>query len=160
MNDRSPKESHFEESQNIDLDSPPTNRKKRDSRADFGDAAPPTKQYPRVRKALADYMITVDDPERVYPTDRLVVDVVDAAAGAAEGEVIRCLHYLREERRLLPGRRHGPRHFSWFKTVVADYFQRKQFREMVFSPPPSNGAGDLSKEEFDSMTEAIEINGA
>lgn len=48
-------------------------------------------QYSRLREALADYMITADDPERVYPPDRLVVDVMDAATGATEEQVIRCL---------------------------------------------------------------------
>jgi hypothetical protein len=89
----------------------------------------------------------------------LVVDVMDAAAGGTEEEVIRCLHYLRHERGLLPGSRNGPRRFSWFKTVVADYFQQKRIRETMFSPTPVNDTGRLSKEEFDSMTEAIEIDG-
>lgn len=163
-NDRSPKESqseesHSEESQNIDLDSPPPNRKNRDSQVDCSAGTPACKEYPRLREALADYMITADDPERVYPPDRLVVDVMDAATGATEKEVIRCLHHLREERGFRAGTKHGPRSFAWFKTVVADYFQQKQFREMVYSPRPSNDTGKLSKEEFDSMTEAIEING-
>jgi len=150
-------ESHSEESQNIDLDSPPTNRKKRDSRADVGAGEPTCKQYPLVREALADYMVTAENPERVFPSDRLVVDVMDAARGATVEQVIRCLHYLREERGFRPGTGHGPRRFGWLKTVVADYFQQKQFREMVFSPPPLNDTGRLSKEDFDAMTEAIEI---
>jgi hypothetical protein len=165
VNDRSPKESQFEESQfeetNNDLDYPPTNRKNRDSRLDGGDA-PACKQYPALREALADYMATLDDDEPVYPHDRLVVDVMDAAGGATENEVIRCLRYLREERGLRPGTKHGPRRFGWFKTVVGDYFQQRGFREMVFTPAspddPMNGTG-LSKEEFNSMTEAIEIEG-
>ncbi len=168
-NDRSAKESHseespYEENQNIDLDSPPTNRKNRDSRVDFGDAAPACKQYPQVREALAEYMNTPDEDERVYPPDRLVVDVIDAAAGASEEEVVRCLRYLKDERGLRPGTRNGPRHFSWFKTVVADHFQQKHNRETVYVPAEvdwnhRNGPG-FSEQEFDAMTEAIEIDGS
>jgi hypothetical protein len=163
VNNLSPKESQTEESQieetNIDLDYPPTNRKDRDSRLDFCDASC-TCKYPRLRDTLADYM-TADD-ERVYPSDRLVVDVMDAAAGATEEEVIRCLRYLKEERGLRPGTKHGPRHLSWFRTVVADYFLQKRSREEVYAPvnvewDQRNGPG-LSKEEFDSMTDAIEID--
>jgi hypothetical protein len=163
-NDRSPKESQFEESQfeenNIDLDYPPTNRKNRDSRAEFGADRSPCKQYPRLREALADYMITLDDPERVYPGDRLVVEVMDSAAGATEDEVVRCLKFLREERGLRPGTKDGPHHFSWFRTLVADYFQQKRARETVYGPPDAgsdrrNGSG-LSQDDFDSMTDALD----
>jgi Helix-turn-helix domain len=167
VTDPTPKESHSEESPieetNIDLDSPSANRKNGDSRVDSSDVASTCKQYPRVREALAEYMTTVDDDERVYPPDRLVVDVMDASAGATEEEVIRCLYYLRNERRLRPGARHGPRHFGWFKTVVGDYFRQKSFREAVVTPPnvddQKNGAG-LSKAEFDSMTDSIETCGS
>lgn len=153
-------ESHLKESQNIDLDSPTSNRKNRDSRPDGGDARAACKQYPRLRDALADYMITTDDPERVYPSDRQVVDVMDGA-GAGEEDVILCLWYLREERGLRPGSRHGPRHFSWFRTVVADYFRQKRVREEVYAGAnvewdQRNG---LSDSEFDSMTDAIEVDG-
>ena len=78
--------------------------------------------------------MTKTEDERVNPPDRLVIDVMDASAGATEEEVIRCLHYLRNERGLRPGARHGPRHFGWFKTVVGDYFRQKSFREAVFTP--------------------------
>ena len=166
---RSPKESqseesHSEESQNIDLDSPSTNRKNRDSRLDFGNAARSCRQYPRLYEALADYMTTADDHERVYPSDRLVVDVMDAGAGATEEEVIECLRYLRDERGLKPGTKNGPRYFSWFKTAVADYFQQKRNRETVYAPADvdweqRNGPG-LSQQEFDAMTDAIEADGS
>jgi len=116
-NDRSPKESqseesHSQESQDIDLDYPSTNRKNRDSRLDARDAPSTCKQYPRLREALADYMVTADDDERVYPSDRLVVDVMNAAAAATEEEVIQCLRYLKDERGLRPGTKHGPRRFG------------------------------------------------
>jgi len=164
VNDRSPKESQFEESQfeekNIDLDYPPTNRKRRDSRAEFGADCSSCKQYPRLREALADYMTTPDDPERAYPGDRLVVDVMDSAAGASEDEVIRCLQYLRDERGLRTETKHGPRSFRWFKTAVGDYFHQKRNRETVYAPPEvdwdhRNGHG-FSQEDFDSMTEALD----
>lgn len=164
-NDRSPKESqseesHSEESQNIDLDYPPTNRKKRDSRAEFEADPSPCKQYPRLREALAEYMTTADYPERVSPSDRLVVDVMNSAAGATEEEVIQCLRYLKEERGLCPGTKHGPRSFGWFKTVVGEYFHEKWNREMVYASPDAgsdsrNGSG-LSQEDFDSMTDALD----
>jgi hypothetical protein len=67
-------------------------------------------------------MTTPDDRERMSPPERLVVDVMDAACGATEEEVIECLRYLKEERGLRPGTEHGPRTFAWFKSVVADHF--------------------------------------
>jgi hypothetical protein len=159
-----PKESQIEESQfeekNIDLDYPPTNRKKRDSRAEPGADCSSCKPYPRLREALADYMTIAEDPERVYPKDRLVVDVMDSAGGATEDEVLRCLRYLKDDRGLRPGTKNGPRGFRWFKTVVADHFHQKRNREMVYAPADvdgdhRNGSG-LSQEDFDSMTEALD----
>ncbi len=100
--------------------------------------------------------------ERIYPRDRHVVEVMDAAEGATELEVIECLRYLREERGLLPGTSSGPRHFSWFPTVVGDYFSKKHTRSQVADPHCSSDrrGGDqhgLSQASFDSMTDAIEI---
>ncbi len=160
VTDQAPKESHSEEShteENIDLDYPPTNRKKRDSRLEFGGESSVCKQYLRLREALADYMTTEDDTERLYPSDRQVVDVMDAAIGASEEEAIQCLRYLRDERGLRPGTKHGPRHFGWFKTVVADYFRQKTDREMVYAPANVDRPrkSSLSQAEFDSMTEAF-----
>jgi helix-turn-helix protein len=161
VNDRSPKESQSEESHNIDLDFRRANRKNRDSRPGLGAVWSACKKYPRLREALADYMTTPDDRERVSPPERLVVDVMDAAAGATEVEVIECLDYLRNERGLRHGTKHGPRRFAWFKSVVADYFRQKRHREEVYAPPEvpwdrRNGAGP-SQEELDSMTDAIEV---
>ena len=161
MNDRSPKESQDEESQSQesheeDLDYPPTNRKKRDSRLDSRLRSQTCKQYPRLYDALALYMMADSEDERVEPRPRHVVDVMDAAAGASEDEVLRCLCYLRDERGLRPGTRNGPRHFSWFPTVVGEYF-RKQ-RERRHSGDPI-GVPDVnfSQAQFQSMTDAIEI---
>ena len=167
VNDRSPKESqseesHFEENK-IDLDVRIANRKNRDSRPDVSAAPSERAQYPRLREALAAYMITPEDPDKVYPSDRIVVDVMDASGGAGEDEVLQCLKYLRDERGLRPGSRNGPRRFGWFKSVVADYFRQKHNREMVYAPPPvdwdrRNGQGP-SQSELNSMTEAIEVDG-
>jgi hypothetical protein len=73
--------------------------------------------------------------------------------------VIQCLRYLKDERGLRPRTKHGPRHFSWFKTVVADYFRKKRDREAVINPASVAGAADqrLSSTEFDAMTDAIEL---
>jgi Helix-turn-helix domain len=168
----SPKESQMEESQSketgiadglrraCDLDSPPTNRKNRDSRLDLRRAGSGCKQYHRLREALADYMTDTDD-ERVYPRDRLVVDVMYASGGATEEDVVECLRYLKEERGLRPGTKYGPRGFSWFKTVVAGHFLEKREREEV--NPRANTAWTqgnglhLSEAVLNSMTETIEI---
>ena len=164
VTDTSPEESQYKEShleEESDLDYPPTNRKKRDSRLDSALAAARPRQYPRLREILADYMISGQDEERVYPSDRNVVDVMDAAAGATEAEVVQCLRYLHEERGLRPGTKYGPRHFSWFKTVVADYFLQKRDREFVINPSGNayremeSGTG-LNKADFDRMTATLE----
>jgi hypothetical protein len=116
----------------------------------------PAKQYPRLREALAFYMVTGPEDEKVYPKPRHIVDVMDAAAGATEDEVLGCLSYLRDERGLKPGTRSGPRHFSWFPTVVGDYFLRQRERQRS-SNPPSVPDVDFSQAQFDSMMDAIEI---
>jgi hypothetical protein len=81
-------------------------------------------------------MANPKDPaeERVYPTNRLVVEVMDAATGASEKEVIACLLHLYNKRGLRPGTHNGPRHFSWFPTVVQDYFDRKNARQEAANP--------------------------
>jgi hypothetical protein len=148
------KESHSEESHNGDLDYPPTNRKKRDSRLES--RAGICKQYPRLQEALADYMAAPGD-ERISPSARLVVDIMNAAGGAPEDEVIACLRYLREERGLRPGTKNGPRHFSWFKTVLTEYFSQKRDREFVTgNGPVAAAAGTFPREVFQSITEVLE----
>jgi hypothetical protein len=155
VQDLAPKESQTEESHKSDLDYPPTNRKKRDSRLESPSHVV-CKQYPRLQEAIADYMTAPGD-ERINPSARLVVDVMDSAGGASEDEVIRCLRYLREERGLRPGAKNGPRHLSWFKTVVADYFAQKRDRELVTgNGPVAVVAGALPREVFQSMTEVLE----
>ena len=58
-------------------------------------------------------------------------DVMDAAGGATEPQVVACLRYLYRDRGLRPGTKHGPSDFSWFKTVVADYFAELHDRDLV-----------------------------
>ena len=159
VNDSSPKESQFEEShleKTNDSDCPATNRRTGDSRLEASPVATTCKQYPRLREALAFYMVTGPEDEKVYPKPRHIVDVMDAAAGATEDEVLGCLSYLRDERGLKPGTRSGPRHFSWFPTVVGDYFLRQRERQRS-SNPPSVPDVDFSQAQFDSMMDAIEI---
>jgi hypothetical protein len=151
VNDRAPKESqieesHEEESHQSDQDYPPTNRQQRDSPSDHRFVGGGCRQYPRLREALADYMADEDDEERIYPSDRLVVDVMDVAGGASEDEVLRCLRYLCQERGLRRGAKHGPRTFSWFKTVVQSHFEERGERAFVANPATSRrcsqGAAD------------------
>jgi hypothetical protein len=153
------KESQLEESQHSGLRL--SGYESRKTRFATGVAAARCKQYPELREALADYMQSGGE-ERVYPRGRHVVDVMDAAEDATEQEVIDCLRYLRDERGLKPGTRSGPRHFSWFPTVVGDYFQRKRERQAVGDPAAHNGSygGGLSEAVFNSMTAAIEIDGS
>ena len=94
---------------------------------------------------------------RYLPSARLVVDIMNAAGGASEDEVIACLRYLREERGLRPGAKNGPRHYSWFKPVVEDYFAQKRDRDLVTgNGPVAAVAGALPREVFRSMTEVLE----
>jgi hypothetical protein len=159
VNESSLKESQIEEShseERIDLDYPATNRKIRDSRLDASSPISTCKQYPWLREALARYMMTEPDDEKVYPKQRHIVDVMNVAAGATEDEVLRCLSYLRDERGLKPRTRNGPRHFSWFPTVVGDYFRQQWERQQSADPTGVPGVG-FSQARFDSMTEPIEI---
>jgi hypothetical protein len=159
VQDLSPKESQIQEryleKTNSDLDYPLTKRKNRDSRPDAALRAG-CRQYPRLREALADYMARVGE-ERIYPSERVVVDILDAAGGASEEEVISCLRYLRQERGLAPGSKNGPKHFSWFKTVMTDYFAQKRDRDLVTGNGPCSGnaAMRLNNEQFETMTGAF-----
>ncbi len=158
---RSPKESQVEESHGEETDSDYliTNRKKRDSQSASTQPLSVCKQYPTLRELLARYMLTDGSEEKIYPTDRQVVDVMDAAAGTSEEEVLRCLEYLCNERGLRPGTHHGPRSFSWFPTVVGEYFRAKRQREQLaaLGEPGRREPGSLSAQTFMEMTAAIEI---
>jgi Helix-turn-helix domain len=161
VTDMSPKES--QKTHNTDLDYPAMNRKKRDSRLEAGSCARQRKRYSGLREALAIYMAE-PGVDGVYPSDRQTVDIVDAACGATEEQVIECLRYLYDERGLRPGTKHGPRQFSWFPTVVGDYFKRKREREHVANPVERAAAkreeAGWTTARVDWMTDAIEIDGS
>jgi len=146
-NDRSPKESQIEESQ-IEESQDEEQRRLRLSghesqktRFAPGDQAARCRQYPHLREALADYFQEDPQQERLYPSDREVVDVMDAAKPATEQEVVECLRYLYEERGLKPGTKNGPRHFSWFRAVVGDYFRQLRDRQL----PPAAASQEWSR---------------
>jgi hypothetical protein len=153
MSDMTPKESQREESQNTntDLDYQVCEMPKNGiSQPGLNARAATHSEHPKLREALADYMALPGDKDRAYPSERVVVDVMHAAVGATEDEVVACLRHLRENRGLRLGTKHGPRHWSWFKTVVADYF--RQERERAYPPAAAWPEGTV-----DSMTDAIEI---
>ena len=135
-NDSSPKESQIEESHSeerkTDIDCLPLKRKKR---ASASGPRPPSvcKAYPKVREYLAQYMQLPGD-EKVYPTDRIVVDIMEAAGTHDEQEVNAALVYLHRERGLKPFTKKGPRSFAWFKTVLQDHFTKKRERESAANP--------------------------
>lgn len=163
VNDRSPKESQMEEShseERSDLDCLPMNRKNRDSTSGVVVASACT-QYPRVREGLARYMHIPGD-EKEYPSDRMVVDIMEAAGTSDENEVLEALAYLYNGRGLKPSTRQGPWSFSWFKTVLQDHFEKKRAREEAANPSGYHEWQDrnearLSRARFDGMTTAIEL---
>jgi Helix-turn-helix domain len=136
VTDTSPKESHCEESHseelNTDIDYTPRSRKQSDSKPDV---KPPSlcRRYPKVQECLAQYMQSPGE-DKEYPTERMVVDIMNAAGTHDEQEMIECLNYLYSERGLKPFTKHGPRSFAWFKTVVQDYFSKKRDRDEVANP--------------------------
>jgi len=150
-------ESHSEET-NTDLDYLPRNRKNSDSTSGEG-GSPVCKQYPLVRERLAQYM-QLPGEEKDYPSDRIVVDVMDGAGTHDEREVVEALDYLYYERRLKPFTKRGPRSFAWFKTVLQDHFAKKRAREAAANPGNSERAGTndtrLSAPQFETMTGALD----
>jgi hypothetical protein len=113
-------------------------------------------EYPQLQQALTDYMMLPNDTDRTVPTDRIVVDVMHAARGASEQEVIEWLKYLRNERGLRPGTKNGPRTFRWFATTVGEHFYRNRANELVYADDPAKRP-PISKDVFDELTGAIEI---
>jgi hypothetical protein len=147
--------------ENTDLDWSPTHRTNRDAPPTTHSVPSQMKQYPSLKEVLHRYF-REEGQDDLYPTDRTVVDVMKAARGATEEEVIACLRYLYEERGLKPGTRNGPRHWSWFPVTVADNIERWRQWEEAASPDgyhewEARNEYRLSKTEFDGMTEAIEI---
>ena len=156
VTDPSPKESHIEESHLEEkLRLRLSGHESQKARFATGLPVARCKQYPQLRKALSDYMQN-SSAARVHPSDREVVDLMDAAHPANEEEVVECLRYLYEERGLRPGTRNGPRHLSWFRPVVGEYFHQKRDRQL---PATAVHGGHLAVGDFDSMTEAIEVLG-
>jgi hypothetical protein len=151
------KENHSEEKKN-DLDCLPLNRKNRDSPS--GVRAPSVcHPYPKVRERLARYMQLPGD-EIEYPSDRMVVDILDAAGTYDEEEVITALNYLHDQRGLKAFSKHGPNSFAWFKVVLQDYFTKKRERESAANPSgyhewQGRNQAPLSKEQFEAMTDAF-----
>ena len=155
------KESHVKKPQDIDCST--TNRTNHDSPSS-GPVPSEIKRYSNLRKVLCEYF-REEGQEDIYPSDRTVVDVMDAAGGATEREVIDCLTYLYYDRGLKPGTRNGPRHWAWFKTTVADYFNRKREREQAANPDGYDEWLDrnncrLTPEQFEGMTGVIDIDGS
>jgi hypothetical protein len=166
VNDRSPKESHIEEShseeRNTDLDYLPRNRKNHDSPSSSG-LPSVCKAYPHVRERLARYMRSPGE-KKEYPSDRTVVEIMDAAGTHDEPEVIEALNYLYGERGLKPFTEHGPHSFAWFKTVLQDHFTKKRDRESAANPCghsewEARNETRLSKAVFEAMTDPIEVCG-
>jgi len=154
VRDPAHKESQFEEGHSEeklpDLDYLARIAERRDSRQ-----ASSCKEYSRLQDTLTTYMKDENDIGPVKPSKRMVVDVMDAAGGASEEDVIHCLDYLRIERGLTRGSRNGPRGFGWFKSAVGEYFHLKHSRELVYKP----NAGQpetLSTPVFDEMTSAFD----
>ena len=153
------KESHSEE-RKTDLDCLPLNRNERDSPAGVNSQSV-CKQYPKVQECLARYMQLLGD-EKEYPSDRTVVDIMDAAGTHDEREVIAALNYLYGERGLKPFTKNGPHSFAWFKTVLQDHFEKRRRREEAANPSgfyewQERNETRLAQAEFDSMTDAIEL---
>ncbi len=151
-------ESHLEET-NPDIDSMPRNRKNRDSPSGIGSPSV-CKHYPLVRTRLARYM-QLPGEKKKYPSERTVVDIMDAAGTPDQREVIEALNYLYDERGLKPLTEHGPRSFAWFMTVLQDHFTKKRDRESAANPcgyAEWEGRNEtrLSKTQFETMTDAIE----
>ena len=156
-----PSSSSSSSSSKADIDYAPTNHQNRDSSVRIDSAPSSIKEYSGLRNALHRYF---QEPgqEDLQPTGRLVADVMDAAGGASEADVIAYLEYLYEARGLKPGTKNGPRHWSWFKTVVQDYFARKREREENSNPCGHTAWADRNearsdRETFDRMVEAIEL---
>src|SRR5215472_2249550 len=167
MSDVSAKESQIEESHSkerkTDLDYLALNRKNRDSPSGV---RPPTicKAYPLVRECLARYMQSPGD-EKEYPTERIVVEIMDASGTHDEHEVIAALNYLHDERGLKPFTKNGPRCFAWFKTVLQEHFAKKRERESAANPSGYRERQEhndtlLGKAQFEAMTEVIEMRDA
>jgi hypothetical protein len=160
-NDHAPKESQISEESQFkeskkDSDCSPTGA---------SDGAPFSlcKQYPLVRECLARYM-QVPGGEKEYPSDRMVVEILEAAGTYEEEEVVAALDYLYSKRGLKPFTKNGPRSFAWFKTVLQDHFTKKRDRESAANPTgfhewEQRNETRFSREQREAITDAIELPG-
>lgn len=106
----------------LDPDCPPS--RQNGGSADVSSLPPSIpQQYPDLKKMLTQYM------QGQVPTDRLVVDVVEAAGGEPAGYIYDALLYLHNERGLRYGTDSGPQSWAWFPTMIADFFRKKRRRE-------------------------------
>ena len=159
---RKPEEKHVRrKKRGADLDCPAIRRKKRDGQPGGAVACLPesvSRKHPRLREMLACYLSASATPDRKdYPTDRRVVEILDAAGGAAEDEVVTCLAFLYNERGLRPGTKHGPRTFRWFLTVVREHFENKRRQEEAANPSTYTEWADRNDVRGVAMLEAIEL---
>jgi hypothetical protein len=128
------------------LDYQTTNRKNRDSSPGASESV-----LLQLREALHQYRLEAG-VFGGYPSGRMVREIMAAASGASEAQVIECLRVLREDRGLTPLHKHGPRSWAWFKAVVKDYFDQERARAL----PPA-AAGTFDRAEFEAMTEFLEL---
>jgi hypothetical protein len=144
-----------------DYDCPAIRRKQRAGQPDVAVACLPesvSRKHPRLREALARYLSASATPDRKdYPTDRRVVEILDAAGGAAEDEVVTCLAFLYNERGLRPGTKHGPRNSRWFLTVVREHFESKRRQEEAAHPSTYTEWADRNDKRQQRMDAALEL---
>ena len=130
-------ESHSEESQDLDSDldlDMTTSQKTRSGRVVVSLSEKPKakpKQYPDLRLIMAQYMNGGSATEpTVWPSDRQVLDTLEAAGGVPESEVIECLRRMFTKRGLTPGTSTGPESWAWFPAVVYEQFETQRAREI------------------------------
>ena len=134
-----------------DYDCLPQNRKKRDSAAGRALLA----RYPNLRTALREHWKETD---RQQPSANKVIRIIQATGHAPEAEIIEALHNLAE-------RGYDADHirvYGYFETALPDYFRQEREREEAASPCGYDQWSDRnetrsSREQFDAMTDAIEI---
>jgi hypothetical protein len=134
-----------------DYDCLPQNRKNRDSAADVRVLS----NYPNLRNHLRKHLREADPSQ---PSANKLIRIIQAAEHAPEAEIVKALRNIEE-------RGYDASHiqtYAYFETALADYFRQKQDREEAANPSGYDQWSDrnytrLSREEFDAMTDAIEI---
>ena len=162
VNDSSPKESPTEESHSQEV------KTDLDYLLHFGNEIDPPagtsepskcKLYPYVRECLARYMQSPGDAKD-YPSERMVVDIMDAAGTDDEQEVVAALKYFYDERGLKPFTENGPKSFAWFKTVLQDYFTKKRRREAAANPTGYHEWEDRNKTRLSKRPLGPKLSGS